>query len=49
MDLLKLISNRKSVRNYSDKNIQVHKINLLNNTIYDCDKDGTTIYKKTPI
>lgn len=33
---------------YPDKNIQIHKFNLQNNMIYDCDKDGTTIYKDAP-
>lgn len=33
---------------YPDKNIQIHKFNLRNNTVYDCDKDNTTIYKETP-
>lgn len=33
---------------YPDKNIQIHKFNLRNNTVYDCDKDGTTIYRDTP-
>ena len=33
---------------YPHKNIQIHKFNLRNNTIYDCDKDGVTIYKDTP-
>ncbi len=33
---------------YPDKNIQIHKVNVRNNTVYDCDKDGTTIYKDTP-
>ena len=33
---------------YPDKNIQIHKFNLRNNAIYDCDKDGKTIYKETP-
>lgn len=33
---------------YPQKNIQIHKFNLRNNTVYDCDKDGTTIYKETP-
>lgn len=33
---------------YSDKKIQIHRFNLRNNTVYDCDKDGTTIYKETP-
>ena len=30
------------------KNIQIHKLNLKNNMIYDCDKDGTTIYRDIP-
>ena len=34
--------------NHPDKNIQIHKFNLRNNALYDCDKDGTTIYKDTP-
>lgn len=34
--------------NHPDRNIQIHKFNLRNNAIYDCDKDGTTIYKETP-
>lgn len=33
---------------YPDKNIQIHKLNLRNNAIYDCDKDGTTIFRDTP-
>ena len=33
---------------YPEKNIQIHKFNLRNNMVYDCDKDGTTIYKDTP-
>lgn len=33
---------------YPDKNIQIHKFNLRNITVYDCDKDGTTIYQDTP-
>ncbi len=33
---------------YPDKNIQIHKFNLRNNTVYDCDKDGKTIYRDTP-
>ncbi len=33
---------------YPDKNIQIHKINIKNNTVYDCDKDGTTIYRDSP-
>lgn len=31
-----------------EKNIQIHRFNLRNNAIYDCDKDGTTIYHDTP-
>ena len=31
-----------------DKNIQVHKISIQNNTIYDCDMDGKTIDLHTP-
>ena len=33
---------------HPDKNIQIHKFNLRNNTVYDCDKDGATIYQDTP-
>ncbi len=33
---------------YPDKNIQIHRFNLRNNAVYDCDKDGTTIYKEPP-
>ena len=33
---------------YPNKNIQIHKFNLRNNTVYDFDKDGQTIYKDTP-
>lgn len=33
---------------YPEKNIQIHKFNLRNNAVYDCDKDGKTIYKDTP-
>lgn len=33
---------------HPDRNIQIHKLNLRNNTIYDCDKDGRTIYRETP-
>lgn len=33
---------------YPEKNIQIHRFNLRNNAIYDCDKDGTTIYHDTP-
>lgn len=34
--------------NHPDKNIQIHKINIRNNVVYDCDKDGTTISRDTP-
>ncbi len=33
---------------YPEKNIQIHKFNLRNNAIYDCDKDGKTIYQDAP-
>lgn len=33
---------------YPDRNIQIHKFNLRNNTVYDCDKDGVTVYQDTP-
>lgn len=33
---------------YPDKNIQIHRFNIRDNTIYDCDKDGNTIFNKTP-
>ncbi len=33
---------------YAHRGIQVHKINLHNNAIYDCDKDGITVEKKAP-
>lgn len=32
-----------------DKKIQIHKFNLRNNTLYDCDKDGVTIYRDAPM
>ena len=32
-----------------DKNIQIHKINIDKNTIYDCDMDGKTVYRETPV
>lgn len=31
-----------------DKNMQIHKFNLRSNAVYDCDKDGKTIYKDAP-
>lgn len=33
---------------YPDKNIQIHKFGICDNHIYDCDKDGNTIFKETP-
>ena len=33
---------------HPDKNIQIHKFNLKNNTLYDYDKDGKTVFKNTP-
>lgn len=33
---------------HPDKNMQIHKINIKNGIVYDCDKDGTTIYRDTP-
>jgi hypothetical protein len=33
---------------YPEKNIQIHKINLRNGSVYDCDKDGTTIFHEPP-
>lgn len=32
---------------YKDKNIQMHRFNLRNNTIQDCDFDGETILEST--
>lgn len=34
---------------YPEKHIQIHKFNLRNNTIADCDKDGVTIYREPPM
>lgn len=31
-----------------DKKIQIHRIGIEDNKIYDCDNDGNTIYKKPP-
>lgn len=31
-----------------DKQIQIHKVEIKNNTIYDCDNDGKTIEKEVP-
>ncbi len=33
---------------YPQKNIQVHKINIRNNTVCDCDMDGVTVERKAP-
>ena len=33
---------------YPEKKLQIHRINLRNNVVYDCDKDGTTVYQNTP-
>ena len=33
---------------YPEKNIQIHRFNLRNNMVYDCDSDGQTIYRETP-
>lgn len=33
---------------HPEKNIQIHKVNIRNNAIYDCDMDGVTICKQTP-
>lgn len=30
------------------KNIQIHRINIRNNKVYDCDKDGQTIFEDIP-
>ena len=34
---------------YADKNVQVHKISINNNKVYDCDMDGETIDYHTPV
>lgn len=31
-----------------DKKIQVHKINLRSGTVYDCDRDGQTVFRDVP-
>lgn len=33
---------------YPDKNIQIHKFNIRNNKVYDCDKDGIPVYRQIP-
>lgn len=32
-----------------EKNIQIHRFNLKNNSIYDCDMDGKTIFQDVPM
>lgn len=32
-----------------DKNLQIHRFNLKNNVMCDCDKDGNTVYKNAPM
>lgn len=34
---------------YKDKNIQMHRFNILNGKIYDCDKDGRKISEEAPM
>ncbi|MBO5742720.1 MAG: CCA tRNA nucleotidyltransferase [Clostridia bacterium] len=34
---------------HPDKNIQIHRFNLNSNAVYDCDKDGVTVYKDIPL
>lgn len=33
---------------YPEKHIQIHRFNLRNNVLYDCDKDGNTVYQTSP-
>lgn len=33
---------------FPEKNIQIHMFNLRNNMIYDCDKDGETVFREIP-
>jgi hypothetical protein len=33
---------------YPQRNLQIHRFNLRNNAIYDCDKDGNTIFREMP-
>lgn len=33
---------------FPEKNIQLHKFNIQNNAICDCDKDGATVYHEIP-
>ena len=34
--------------NHPNRGIQIHKMNLKNNSVYDCDRDGKTVFKETP-
>ncbi|MBE6958172.1 MAG: hypothetical protein E7447_03345 [Ruminococcaceae bacterium] len=34
---------------HPEQNIQIHKFNLHNNAVYDCDMDGNTIYLEPPM
>lgn len=34
---------------HPEKNIQIHRINFQNGTLFDCDKDGKTIYEGFPM
>jgi len=34
---------------HPEKNIQIHKLNLRNNMVYDCDKDGICVYHDCPV
>ena len=36
------------VSHYPEKNIQIHRINVRNNAVYDCDKDGATVESEIP-
>lgn len=33
---------------YPKKNIQIHRFNLQDNTLHDCDQDGVTVYDQAP-
>ena len=35
--------------NHPNRGIQIHKMNLKNNSVYDCDRDGKTVFKETPV
>ena len=36
------------LKNNPEKNIQIHKFNLNTNLLYDCDRDGNTVYREAP-